>query len=70
MDFYSTFLFSELMSKAGLYTLKSVASRTILSAAYLGEDAVTGMIDGTYEFLHGNLSCLQCICCRACLQER
>lgn len=47
MDFYSTFLFSELMSKAGLYTLKSVASRTILSAAYLGEDAVTGMIDGT-----------------------
>eukprot|EP01035_Chromulina_nebulosa_P022017 gene22017-28501_t len=39
---------SELLSKYGLYTLRNAAvQRTIVSAAFLGEDAITGMIDGS-----------------------
>eukprot|EP01039_Chlorochromonas_danica_P011314 gene11314-12624_t len=37
----------ELSSKSGIYTLKSVTTRTVCSCAYLGQDAVTGMIDGS-----------------------
>ncbi len=37
----------ELPSKAGLYYLKTVKVRTATSCAFLGSDAVTGMVDGS-----------------------
>ncbi|RYH27855.1 hypothetical protein EON65_12920 [archaeon] len=36
----------ELSSKSGIYSLKSITARTVTSCAYLGQDAVTGMLDG------------------------
>jgi WD40 repeat protein len=37
----------ELSSKTGIYNLKSVTCRTVLSCAYLGIDPITGMEDGS-----------------------
>eukprot|EP01032_Pedospumella_encystans_P008376 gene8376-9951_t len=36
----------ELSSKSGIYNLKAIKERTVVSGAYLGSDAVTGMKDG------------------------
>lgn len=36
----------ELSSKTGIYNLKAVKERTVVSSAFLGSDAVTGMKDG------------------------
>jgi len=36
----------ELSSKSGIYNVKAVKARTVVSSAFLGADAVTGMSDG------------------------
>jgi len=36
----------ELSSKTGIYNLKAITERTVVSSAFLGSDAVTGMKDG------------------------
>jgi microtubule-associated protein-like 6 len=36
----------ELSSKSGIYNIKSITEKTVISSAFLGTDAVTGMKDG------------------------